>query len=102
MCMGKVVFVAMQDPRGHGNSEAGGNHVALKIGAALRDDAREAGNDAEGETEGFVHDARQIGQAFQNGKFHLGVWIWKFAGVFADSAGVDIGFGDEDLLFGLL
>lgn len=77
MCMGKVVFVPMQDPRGHGNGEAAGNHVALKIGAAFRDDAREAGNDAEGEAEGFVHDARQIGQALQNGKFHLGAWIWK-------------------------
>jgi hypothetical protein len=25
-----------------------------------------------------------------------------FAGVLADSAGVEIGFGDEDLLFGVL
>jgi len=166
--MGKVVFVPMQDPRGHGDSEAGGDGVALERGAAFRDYAWEAGNDAEGEAEGFVYDARQIWQAFQDGEFHLGAWIWKcslqfcrelcvdpgildhlvyacrqpiarciccccqdavgfvfdliwsrrdpaffgvwrqqfvedcFAGVFADPAGVEIGFGDEDLLFSVL
>ena len=77
VCKGKVVFVPMQDPRGHGDGEAGGDEVALKLGAAFRDNAREAGNDAKGEAEGFVDDTRQIWQAFQNGKLHLGAWIWK-------------------------
>ena len=95
LCMGKVVFVQMQDPGGHRDSEAGGDGVAFELGAAFRDYTREAGDDAEGEAEGFVYDASQIRKAFQNGELHLSVWIRECSLQFCREICVDLGVLDH-------
>lgn len=93
--MRKVVFVPMQDPGGHRDREAGGDGVALELGAACGDYAREAGDDAEGEAEGFVYDASQIWKAFQNSEFYLGIWIRKCSLQFCRELCVDLGILDH-------
>ena len=84
----------MQDPGGHRDGKAGGDSVALELGAAFGDYAREARDDAEGEAEGFVYDTSQIWKAFQNGELHLGVWIWECSLQFCGELCVDLAILD--------